>query len=398
MSAKKLRKYRVKPPWWVYLAKGVRMFAYGTAAVAIPLWFAHRGFSPGLVGLLIALALAGGAAQSWMTGWFARRYSTRAILCVASIAMACGALLFAAHNIVLFPLGALLGGMNMSGHESGPFTAVEQVVVRGMSISAYRFAGYNAIGSLCVALGGILGGTVDIGAAAALYFACAVILILLYMYCVPREPPLTASSPSKTFERQRFGVAERFASLFAVDAFAGEFVAQGFIVYWFTLQYHPDPRVLGFVFAAASVLSGFSLFIAAWIATRIGLLRTMVFTHLPSNVLLALIPFAPSFPIAVSILLARAALSQMDVPTRQALVLHSVPEDQRVHAAGVTNAVRPAAAALSPTLAGLAMQTLGAGVPFFVAGVLKTTYDLALLFWVPKITNLSDRFAARNVT
>lgn len=364
-------------PLWPYVAKGVRQTAYGTATVAVPVWLLRNGFSPLSVGALVALALSSGAVQSWLAGWLTHSYSPRSVALASSVVMGLGALLLLGRSPLLIPLAAVLGGMNIGGQEVGPFTAIEQVAIQRAHPSVRRFAWYNATGTMGMAIGTLAGGAASIEASTILYVAAAAALGVLYAWALPAEPRQPRERAPSVFARG-YGVAERLATLFAVDAFAGGFVAQGFIVYWLTWRYHPNVEILGAVLAAANVLAMLSLFVAARLAARFGLLRTMVFTHLPSNVLLALIPIAPSFGVAAGLLLARSALSQMDVPTRQALVLGAVPEDERLHAAGVTNAVRPAAAALAPTLAGLAAQTAAMGAPFFIAGAIKSGYDLTL--------------------
>jgi predicted MFS family arabinose efflux permease len=177
----------------------------------------------------------------------------------------------------------------------------------------------------------------------------------------------------------RFGIVERLASLFALDAFGGGFVVQAFVAYWFTLRFGVGPEIVGPLLFGANLLAAASYLLADRVAARIGLLNTMVFTHLPSNMLLCLVPFMPTFPLAAAILLARYALSQMDVPTRQAYTLTLVPAYERARAAGVTAAVRPAAASVAPVLTGVAFQLAALGVPFVLAGGIKIAYDLTLL-------------------
>jgi MFS family permease len=167
--------------------------------------------------------------------------------------------------------------------------------------------------------------------------------------------------------------------LYAVDALAGGFVVQSFLAYWLHIRFGADQHSLGLVFFGANTLSALSYPVAAWLSTRIGLLRTMVFTHLPSNVLLCAVPMMPTFALATAVLLLRFALSQMDVPTRQAFTLETVAQEERTHAAALTNAVRPAAAAIAPVFAGLALQSAAFGLPFFIAGGLKIIYDIAML-------------------
>jgi predicted MFS family arabinose efflux permease len=192
-------------------------------------------------------------------------------------------------------------------------------------------------------------------------------------------PHLAASAPEEpAIAARKFGLIEQLAALFAVDALAGGFVVQAVISYWFHARFGTPLGTLGPLLAGANVLSGISFYAAARLAKRFGLLNTMVFTHLPSNVLLLLIPFMPSFSWAAAMLLMRFALSQMDVPTRQAYAMNCVAPHERTRAAALTNAVRPAAAAIAPLFAGLAMQTAAFGAPFVIAGAMKIIYDLTL--------------------
>jgi len=174
-------------------------------------------------------------------------------------------------------------------------------------------------------------------------------------------------------------VVLNLSALFALDAFGGGFVAQSFAAYWFHLRFGIEPAVLGPIFFAANVLAGFSALLASRIAARVGLVRTMVWTHLPSNVLLILVPLMPTLPLAVTVLLLRFSISQMDVPTRQSYVMSVVAPAQRSAAGGVTGVARTVGAAISPVFAGLCFARPALiNLPFFIAGTLKIVYDLML--------------------
>jgi predicted MFS family arabinose efflux permease len=190
-------------------------------------------------------------------------------------------------------------------------------------------------------------------------------------------PAAERTGPRRPLASSR-GPVLRLAGLFAIDSLAGGFVVQAWIAYWLGVRYGAPTRVVGVVFAAVGLLQAASFLAAPAIANRVGLLPTMVFTHLPSNLLLAAIPFAPSLPVAVGLLLARTCLSQMDVPTRQAYVMALVPPAEWTAAAAVTNTARYVTRPAGTALAGLLQPLLGLGVPFLVAGVVKSCYDLAL--------------------
>ncbi len=368
-----------------YLPKAIRNLAYGVASVAFPIALHRIGVPPLQAGVIITLGLIAGAAQSFSAGRLAARFSLRLIVLGSALAMCAGALLGVTGHVALLAFGALLGGFNVSNQEIGPFAAIEQVAIAEHTGAVRRLAVYNAVGTVALACGAVLGAIFSGPVAFIFYAAAGAALFLTYARAPFPKPPATRARDIPT--RHLSGIAERIAGLFALDAFAGGLVVQGFITYWFVIRFHPDPRVLGATIAFANVLAGLSLFFAAWLGQRIGLLRAMVFTHLPSNLLLAAIPLAPTFPVAAALLVARSALSQMDVPTRQALVLEAVPLDERTHAAGVTTAVRPAAAAFSPALAGMAMQSAFLGAPFFVAGALKALYDILIFFTFRELDN-----------
>jgi predicted MFS family arabinose efflux permease len=189
--------------------------------------------------------------------------------------------------------------------------------------------------------------------------------------------PGLSGPPAHGLHRSR-SVVFRLAGLFAIDSLAGGLVVQSLIAFYFNLRWGAGPEVLGPVFLGVGLLQAASFLAAARVAERIGLIRTMVFTHLPSNVLLMLIPAAPSLHWAIGLLLARHALSQMDVPTRQSYVVAVVDPDERIAAAGVTNITRNVAQAITPLISGAAMQLVGLGVPFVVGGLLKSVYDVLL--------------------
>jgi predicted MFS family arabinose efflux permease len=189
----------------------------------------------------------------------------------------------------------------------------------------------------------------------------------------------------------------KLSALFSLDAFGGGFVVQAFVAYWFHRRFGAAPALLGTIFFGANVLAGISALSAVWVARRIGLVRTMVFTHLPSNVLLFLVPLAPTLPLAMGLLFLRFSISQMDVPTRQSFTMAVVDPAERAAAAGVTGIARTVGAALSPLLAGplYAVPAL-ASVPFFIAGGLKIAYDLALFVAFRRVAPPEERVGSRS--
>lgn len=235
---------------------------------------------------------------------------------------------------------------------------------------------YNVVSAAAIAVGALSAAVLSYQGVLVLYGVAGVVVALVAPSLRDTRP---ASVDAPHGGPKRFGIVERLAALFAVDAFAGGFIVQAFIAYWFSLRFGVGAETIGPLLFGANLLAAGSYVLAAHVATRIGLLHTMVFTHLPSNVLLCLLPFMPSFQLAATVLLVRYALSQMDVPTRQAYTLSLVPAHDRARAAGVTSAVRPAAAAIAPVLTGVAFQFAALGIPFVLAGTIKIAYDISLL-------------------
>jgi hypothetical protein len=279
---------------------------------------------------------------------------------------------------------ALSGALSTEVVESGPFTTLEQVMLASTGAPRARltrgFGVYNAVATLAGAAGALLGalpanrrllgGTlVVVGVGGALLAARLGRLGI--------EAPRRRSGGGGRPLASSRGIVERLAALFALDSLAGGLVVQAYVAYWLGVRYGASTTVVGVVFAAMGVLQAGSFLAAPRIAARVGLLATMVFTHLPSNLLLAAVPFAPSLPVAVGLLLARTCLSQMDVPTRQAYVMALVPPAERTPAAAVTNTARYLTRPAGPALAGL-LQPLGLAIPFVVAGSAKSVYDLVL--------------------
>jgi MFS family permease len=361
----------------LYVAKALRLFAYGSASIALPVYLISLHIGPLWIGTILAVALCMGAAQMLLTNRLTHRFGGTAVGVVASLTMALGGLLAASGDVLSIVIAAALGLLNASAQEIGPFLPLEQVSLATRERGVDRIALYNVVGTAALAFGAVVGGALPFTPIFLLYAVCGACVAA----CYARADLNTSATPEAVrFAKRAFGISERLAALFAVDAFGGGLIVQGFVAYWFLSRFHTQAQTIGFILGLANILSAFSLFAAAWLGKRFGLLNTMVFTHLPSNILLALIPLAPTLPIAAAMLLARYALSQMDVPTRQAFVVAIVPEHDRIHAAGITSAVRPIAAAASPLLSSIAMQTAAVGVPFFAAGGIKICYDLTVYF------------------
>lgn len=363
------------------VTRALRGLAYGSLSVIVGIILARDGFSAFQIGALLSLTLATGAAFSLSAAAIARRIGDKSTLIAGCVLMAiAGALLASGISAPLVAAAFALGTLTAGSQDVGPFAPLEQAIIgsRMAQISSDRYALYNTAGVLFSALGAALVAIVPASAVLWFYAAASLVMCAAYALLPPVPAPLAPSA--QTPSAPRFGQIEQLAALFAVDALAGGFVVQAVVAYWFHLRFGTPLAALGPLLAAANLLSALSFFAAARLAKRFGLLNTMVFTHLPSNVLLLLVPFMPSFAWAAAVLLARFALSQMDVPTRQAYVMAAAPAHDRARAASLTNAVRPAAAAIAPLIAGAAMQTAAFGAPFVIAGAMKIAYDVTLYF------------------
>lgn len=374
------------------LARGLRGLADGFASVLLVVYLQALGFSPFRVGAIVTATLLGSAALTLAVGLLMRRASPRRVLLGASALMLGTGVGFALLD-EFWPLLLIsfAGTLNPSAGDVSVFLPTEQAALAESEPSHLHtavFARYNLLATLLGALGALASGGPDLWASAlgwdrltalragfALYGAVAVGTATLYAG-LPRRPPPSRSA--RPLARSR-GVVLRLAALFSLDSFGGGFVVQSLLVLWLFQRFELSPAEAGAVFFAAGLLSGFSQLLSPRLAERIGLIRTMVYTHLPANVFLILAALMPSAQLAVAFLLARMALSQMDVPARQAYVMAVVPSEERAAAASVTNVPRSLASAFSPLLAGALLAMTDFGWPLVIAGATKIVYDLALL-------------------
>jgi MFS family permease len=384
----------------LFITRALRMFAYGSMSVILVLYLAEVGLTEQEIGVLLTLTLLGDTCISlWITTQ-ADRMGRKGMLIVGAGLMLLGGLVFAlTSSFLLLLVAATLGVLSPSGNEVGPFLAIEQAALAqtvGEQERTHVFAWYHLTGSLATAVGALAGGvsveflqgqelTPIQGFRAVLlaYATAGVILAALFTRLSPAAEASTSLPPAAAPDRksrlglhQSLGIVLRLSGLFALDAFAGGFVLQSIMAYWFHVRFGADLATLGGIFFGANLLAGVSALAAAWIARRIGLINTMVFTHMPSNLLLILVPFMPTLPLAVTVLFLRFLISQMDVPVRQSYTAAVVRPEERSAAAGITGVARTTGAALSPMLAGLLLASPAlAGAPFVVAGVLKLAYD-----------------------
>lgn len=385
----------------LFATRSLRMFAYGFLSIVLVLYLAAIGLDETKIGFLLTMTLLGDVVISlWITS-NADRIGRKTMLVFGALLMASVGLVFAiTSNYLWLVLVATIGVLSPSDKEVGPFLSIEQASLSQTLSDRDRtavFAWYNLVGSLAAAFGALAAGIVchqlsgkDLPEAAIyrpLVIAYAIFgLLLASLFMILSR---SSEAPQRTgdhLETNRLGLSvtsrriiAKLSGLFALDAFGGGFVLQSIIAYWFHLRYQIDPAILGSIFFFANLAAAASALAASGLAKRFGLVNTMVFTHLPSNVLLILVPLMPNLTMAVIVLLLRFAISQMDVPTRQSYTMAVVQPDERSAASGITTVARSIGAAISPSLAGycLAHPHL-TSMPFFIAGSVKILYDLLL--------------------
>jgi len=360
----------------------VRAFAFGFAAVLIAILLEQRHLRPEQIGIALAIGLVAASLLGLPAAAAARRFGRRRVLAVCGLLMAVTGidLAFATNGTLLSLAGTT--GMLGASVDLGPFLPIEQAMV-AESVAGDRqpaaFGHYSLTGGLASAA----------GALAAVFASTPQRIQIFYVVfaaigLATAALPLFVSSgaestaPGPILSRASLRPLAALSALFALDALGGGFIVQPVVAYWLHVRFGAGANVLGPSFAAIAVAQAASFEVAPLIAKRIGLVRTMVFTHLPSNVLLLLVPFSPSLPIATGLLIVRYSISQMDVPTRQAYVVSIVPPAERAGALALTGSVRGVAQAVGPVLAGIAIQAAAFGLPFFAGGGLKIAYDVSL--------------------
>jgi MFS family permease len=388
----------------LFATRVVRMFAYGFLAVVLMLYLVQVGLSETRIGLLLTLTLLGDTFISLWITTTADRIGRGRMLMVGAVLMVFAGILFAlTGNFILLLIAATIGVISPGGNEVGPFLSIEQASLSQIVPNERRtqiFAWYNLVGSFATALGSLAGGALaqtaqgfgvsPLGSYRMIvlsYAAMGLILGLLFTRLSPAveispqaAPPIFSPPVKKLFGLHRSrSVVFKLSALFSIDAFAGGFVLQSIVAYWFHVRFNVQPALLGGIFFGANILAGLSALSAAWVASKIGLVRTMVFTHIPSNILLILVPLMPNLPLAIAMLLLRFSISQMDVPTRQSYTMAVVSPDERSAAAGITGIARTTGASLAPVFTGpLLAHAALLSVPFFLSGGLKIVYDLLL--------------------
>lgn len=390
----------------LFTTRITRLFAYGFLSVVLALYLAQVGLSERAIGVLLSVTLVGDAGISLWITTSADRIGRRRMLVLGAVLMIfAGVVFISTHNPVLLTIAAILGVISPSGNEIGPFLSIEQAALSQLVPSHRRtqvFAWYNLVGSFATASGALSAGwlahtlqgsgmsPLESYRVVVIGYALGGLLLTLSFLCLSSSVETTAlrvPAQSTLGLHRSTRVILKLSALFALDAFAGGFVVQSLMAYWFHLTFGTDVGLLGSIFFGANILAGISALLAARIAARIGLINTMVFTHIPSNVFLCLVPLMPTLPWAIGVLLLRFSISQMDVPTRQSYTMAVVAPDERSAASGITTIARSVGASLSPAISGIFLASpLLIGAPFLVAGGLKIVYDVLLYHSFREVT------------
>ena len=387
-------------------AKIVRTFAYGFLSVVLAIYLKLIGFNELLIGLILTTTLLNSVIFTLIASLYADRIGRRKFLLIYAALMSVSGFVFMiTENYIALIIAAFIGTINITGAETGAFLTIEQVMLP-QTINNVRkrntiFAVYNMAGTFAMAAGILLSGLptilqqqfemldpiASIKLLFGLYSLLGVVMMGIYFFLSRRielgegekKNKVTTSQLIPTsLSPQSKNIVIKLSGLFAIDSFAGGFVIQSIVSFWFFTRFGTDLTTLSYIFSIAGVLTAFSFIAAAKIADKIGLINTMVFTHIPANIIIIFLAFAPTLPIAIILYLARMALSQMDVPTRQSYIVAVVSEEERTTAAGITNISRNITQAISPSLTGIIIYTFALSAPFIIGGILKIAYDIAL--------------------
>ena len=383
-------------------ARILRTFGYGFLSVIIAIYLRFLGFDDVHIGLLLGSTLVNSVVFTLFASFYADRIGRRKLLVIYASLMSVSGVIFAfTDNYYLLILAAFMGTINVTGSETGAFLTIEQAIlpqtIKDKKKMNTLFALYNMLGTFAMSGGILLSGlpsllqeqysalsnVESIKILFGLYSTVGLVVMIIYIM-VSGEIEIKSNikrTVKQTLSPKSKRIVGKLSGLFAIDSFAGGFVIQSVVSLWFFTRFGADLTTLSYIFSAAGILTAFSYIAAAKIADRIGLVNTMVFTHIPSNLLLILVAFAPTLQLAIIFYLIRTSLSQMDVPTRQSYIVSIVDDDERIAASGLTNVSRNIAQTVSPSVIGYIFQSfLSLAGPFVLGGVIKIIYDLALYF------------------
>ena len=420
----------------ILAARIIRTFGYGFLSVVLSIYLALLGFNGVQVGLILSTSLINGILFNVIASYYADKLGRKKLLIIYSLLMfSSGIIFFVTDNYIALIVAAFVGTINVTGSETSAFLSIEQAILPRTSKDIKKrntlFAIYNSAGTLAMSAGILLSGlpTVvqqyinELSLAESMkilfliYSLLGLACVLIYLRlskdievtAIEKRSPINGTGQeyekfkknkksnegqnlSQNNEQRKFlfssilsprskGIVTKLSALFAIDSFAGGFVIQSIVSLWFYARFGADLSTISYILSISGVVTAFSFMAAARIADKIGLINTMVFTHLPANILIIVVAFAPTLPIAAILYLIRMALSQMDVPTRQSYIVSVVKDEERTAATGITNISRNISQTLSPSLAGYIIQSLSLFfAPFLIGGVLKVIYDIALYF------------------
>jgi len=387
-------------------ARIARTFAYGFLSVILAIYLKLIGFNDILIGIILSATLINSILFTLFASFYADRIGRRNTLLLYTFMMSIsGLIFFVTENPLALIIAALLGTLNITGSETSAFLSIEQSILpqtikdnrrRNTLFGFYNMAGTFAMGAgiLIANLPIIIQNELEVDQIYAikllfLFYSLLSILVMgIYLKLssnIEIKKEKTLKPISKILNPKSKKIVTTLSGLFAIDSFAGGFAIQSIVSFWFFTKFDIDLSIISYIFSIGSVLTAFSYLIAAKIADKIGLINTMVFTHIPSNILLVLLAFAPTLEIAIVFYMIRMALSQMDVPTRQSYIVAVVEEDERTAAAGITNLSRNTAQAISPSITGYIIGVLSLSAPFIIGGLLKIIYDITLYINFRKI-------------
>jgi MFS family permease len=376
----------------LFLARGLRGFGDGFAIIVLPAYLSALGLTPAKIGVIASASLLGTAIFTLAIGFVAPRFDLRTLLLAGAILMAATGLAYpAAQHFIIIAVVAFIGTVNPSTGDLGVLIPIEHAMLAQNPPDEERtriFAHYSLVGAMSMAAGSLAAAAPDlltraalgqIGAFEAMFYAYAALgLVSAAVYTRLPHAHMRARTSAPLNESR--GIVYKLAALFSVDAFAGGFVVQSLMALWLFQRFDMSLSEASVFFFWASTLSAFSYPMAARMAKRVGLVNTMVFTHIPSSIFLIFAAFSPSLPLTLGLLLGRSALSQMDVPTRTSYVMAVVTPPERAAAASVTAVPRSLASSISPSLGGMLLATSFSGLPLVICGALKIAYDVALLW------------------
>ncbi len=397
-------------PTAVSIARGLRDFADGFAAVLLPVYLTALGLDAAQIGVAATLALLGSAMFTLAVGWLGTRIGDRATLLAASALMIFTGVAFSASNhYAAILLVSLFGTLNPSSGNASLFVPPEHsMLTRGVAAADRTrvFARYGLIGAMSAALGSLLtalpdfltGGSIDrltaLRAMFLLYAAVGVLIGLVYASTPPPVPAETATEEAKSMLGPSRTIVLKLTALFSLDSFGSGFIVSSLLALFLFEKFGLSLAAAGLFFFWSSVLSAFSQPVAAWLAARIGLVNTMVYTHIPANVFLILGAISPRLDVALACLLIRSFLSQMDVPARSSYVMAVVTPPERTAAASLTALPRSLATAAAPTLSGILIAAGLTAWPLILGGVIKIVYDLLLLWMFHNVKPPEEKEAA----